>query len=524
MNDATVRIRRFGARHHVADAGARRRALAAQRALLDGELEAALAPLAPAGELLLLRRLVLQVMLDDGASDTANARRWAEAVGTNLQRTLQHARPGELLRFASLQQAELAFVDDVLLGRQERDWAWQRLSLLPAGTPPGTPQRRAALLRLLADEPERGVPLLRALLPTPHWPALLRTLADGELRGLALAVAWRLSPALAAAWRHGDVRAGSVEAAAAAGDLVASAIDTTGPVRSWWWPTRAAAGVGAGDELAEGAGRAERLAWALRLACVLDAPALARCGAAAVDAQWQFWAARALAGGPSAASAAAGGTSTVSGQNAAPTRDDPASTAGPSADHRAGPQVPARPLATSATVPERAASTPSAADAAAFTRCGGLLLLLPLLPACGALALLEDPVLGPAANLPQRLHALALRLGAPGPRDAAALAFGALPLQRDPPPAWEPPATQTEVLDRCRERLLDHLAGRLPQWPASQRLARLLWRDARITVEPGWIDVRFALSDVSTELRRAALDLDPGFLPWLGVVLRFLYE
>ena len=79
-------------------------------------------------------------------------------------------------------------------------------------------------------------------------------------------------------------------------------------------------------------------------------------------------------------------------------------------------------------------------------------------------------------------------------------------------------------LERCRERLLEQLAQRLPQWPASQRLARVLWREARITVEPGWVDVRFALADVSIDLRRAALDLDPGFLPWLGIVLRYVYE
>ena len=34
---------------------------------------------------------------------------------------------------------------------------------------------------------------------------------------------------------------------------------------------------------------------------------------------------------------------------------------------------------------------------------------------------------------------------------------------------------------------------------------------------------RLALSDVSTELRRAGLDLDPGYLPFLGTVVRFVY-
>jgi hypothetical protein len=35
--------------------------------------------------------------------------------------------------------------------------------------------------------------------------------------------------------------------------------------------------------------------------------------------------------------------------------------------------------------------------------------------------------------------------------------------------------------------------------------------------------VRLSLDDVSTDVRRAALDLDPGWIPWLGVVVRFAY-
>ena len=70
----------------------------------------------------------------------------------------------------------------------------------------------------------------------------------------------------------------------------------------------------------------------------------------------------------------------------------------------------------------------------------------------------------------------------------------------------------------------DHLGARLPDWRGPALLSRLLCRDARISADPGWIDVHFALRDVSVDLRRAALDLDPGFLPWLGVVLRYRYE
>jgi len=49
-------------------------------------------------------------------------------------------------------------------------------------------------------------------------------------------------------------------------------------------------------------------------------------------------------------------------------------------------------------------------------------------------------------------------------------------------------------------------------------------RSAEIVADPGWIDVRFSLDEVATEIRRAGLDLDPGYVPWLGVVVRFIYE
>jgi hypothetical protein len=49
-------------------------------------------------------------------------------------------------------------------------------------------------------------------------------------------------------------------------------------------------------------------------------------------------------------------------------------------------------------------------------------------------------------------------------------------------------------------------------------------RRAEIVADPGWIELRFSLDDVSTELRRAGLDLDPGYVSYLGFVLKFAYE
>ena len=49
-------------------------------------------------------------------------------------------------------------------------------------------------------------------------------------------------------------------------------------------------------------------------------------------------------------------------------------------------------------------------------------------------------------------------------------------------------------------------------------------RTAAVEADPGWIDARLSLDEVSIDVRRAGLDLDPGWLAWLGVVVRFVYE
>ena len=159
------------------------------------------------------------------------------------------------------------------------------------------------------------------------------------------------------------------------------------------------------------------------------------------------------------------------------------------------------------------------------TEYGGLLLLTPLLPISGALALLQDTQLWPADALPQTLHALALRLWPLAADDAAALAFCGLPPGAPPPAPLPLNALQESALVEARRCVLRHLALRLPADETEARaIGRVVPRRARISADPGWIDVHFSLRDVSTELRRAALDLDPGFLPWLGLVLRYRYE
>lgn len=201
------------------------------------------------------------------------------------------------------------------------------------------------------------------------------------------------------------------------------------------------------------------------------------------------------------------------------------------------------------------------------TRFGGLLFLLHLVDALGLADRWSDD--GPLAARPLRvaLHGLALALLRDeagftdvADDDPAVLAFAGLrPL--DPPPrtttdAVESPASprppaatarrdeapeaftpeeQAAVAEAAR-RMAEALAERLPEdfaegasqdesrvGPGSALLAGLVARRAEVVADPGWIELRLALEEMDTRVRRAGLDLDPGHVPWLGVVVKFRY-
>jgi len=52
----------------------------------------------------------------------------------------------------------------------------------------------------------------------------------------------------------------------------------------------------------------------------------------------------------------------------------------------------------------------------------------------------------------------------------------------------------------------------------------LIVRPGRIVITPLHLDVFFDPATVDLRIRRAGLDLDPGWVPWLGRVLRFHYR
>ncbi|MFZ5446329.1 MAG: hypothetical protein ACOZQL_40450 [Myxococcota bacterium] len=129
------------------------------------------------------------------------------------------------------------------------------------------------------------------------------------------------------------------------------------------------------------------------------------------------------------------------------------------------------------------------------------------------------------------LHALALRLAPVAPADAAALGLAGLPPDAEPPSEVEPPATDDELaaVEALRGELLvllrrdlERLGASLPKEEA-QLLHRICRRGGRLDFSGRWLEATLSLDEVDTELRRAGLDLDPGWLPWLGAVVRFRY-
>jgi hypothetical protein len=179
----------------------------------------------------------------------------------------------------------------------------------------------------------------------------------------------------------------------------------------------------------------------------------------------------------------------------------------------------------------RAADTVPDVRVVTRTGHGGVLYLVNLLPRVGLIETLSGDEQWSRRGLRWVLHHLSVALAAMEPDDPGALVFAGLAPGARPPSSLQDPPTDVEraaldtlsdTITRALRETLGDLSG-LDARTDRQLLDAVCRRPAQIAAEPGWIEARFSPEDVSLDIRRAGLDRDPEWVPWLGIVLRFVY-
>jgi len=481
--------------------GARLKRLVAEMAATALEPALRRNGLGDSGELCIRRVVVPPLRLDLGLSDARLVEGWADAWAAAIVR--EASRPGhEVLRYGSRAHALADLLAAVGAGDLSRAWAWRRLGLWPADGAVTPGDATGFAQRALLAEPQAAVVVLAHLAAEPaRFSAWLRGASPAFLRALAEA-AWRAAGAPAVAWAELEAAtlAAAPPAAARAGLVARSAI------------ARAASRVLPMDAERSTAATADRtLRTALAVLALAQAePALLR----APIARLASWLA-ALAPAPRRAAEACADEEAARVVDPA-TMKSPVVTPRIDAD-REDAQAPTTAL------PDlrRRGRTAHA----------GVLFLLNLAADLGwPAALLDDAAL--AARSPRWcLHQLAMRWLALSADDPAALAFAGLPPGSPAPDAdAEPPepgerralaalgdAVCRALRRRLRERGLEAMSD-------DRLLAHVCRRHGEIVADPGWLEAHLALADVDIDLRVAGLDLDPGWVPWLGIVVRFVHE
>ena len=167
----------------------------------------------------------------------------------------------------------------------------------------------------------------------------------------------------------------------------------------------------------------------------------------------------------------------------------------------------------------------------AATEAGGLLYLINLATRIGLPDfLLADQRLA-RRGLRWALHQLAMTLLCLDARDPATLCFAGLLPDAVPPDSDDllPNDDELLALAEYRTMIFEGLRASLatfldqPDQPDADLLEFVCRRRAQIFADPGWIEAHFSSADISTEIRHAGLDFDPGWISWLGVVVRFVY-
>ncbi|MER7461307.1 hypothetical protein [Streptomyces sp. NPDC097981] len=532
------------------------------RHAVAGPLETALNRLALPPGRWCLARLDLTLDLDLARPDPALAHDWSEAVAAAIERTVRAGRPaapGGLVHYRHDVELLADAVAGLAAGRRERLWAWRQTGVLRPGDPAPDASPGPALLAALERHPRLaaaavlraaehcGLAALERAWGCPGWQRLAalvtgedrpapeecagpppgpatRALARDLLAGSRLAALVRdsrLRPAepTPAAWAvlvlaEADPAAlHRIPARPGLRGLLADGLRALGGVPVRPGPGRAAQP----RELPEPPDTARPAGPPAGPPPPADAPRAdaARPGAPDPDAPC----ADAAGPGPAPHAPAAGDPAEPAVR--APRHDG--AQAGEQAREQAGEQ-------TREQTGEQAGERPADAADGADTGWAGLVFLLATAAVTGLPdRALDEPALA-ARPLPWVLHTAARAL-APGiaPGDPAALALAGLGPDRAAALLRARPATPREqdavsalAADWARATAARLGDERYAHDPSGAVLA-VARRPGRITAETGWIEVRLAVADTDLAVRRAGLDLDPGWVGWLGAVVRYRY-
>ena len=497
------------------------------RALAHGPLDAAIDAGAYRDEIVCVRTVAVPPLrvTADVTDDELLGWLAAEIAAAVAMAVSDTSEPAACVRYRSRAHAALDVAVSLARGDRRREWAWRQLGLWPD---PGEPAAAAgehvaaalaeapgAVTALLSAAAEAGALAFLASLLGPHR-------LDAVVRAAWIARAYPLpgwNELLGPAAAPDDADFAQVTALLARGALGRELLRGTGLPPQSVAAASAAALLGAEPSLP--------LRPVARVMPLVTAAALV-----------SLERSRQRDDGPS-------GLADPPGGGEAHVAPPPAADA---AGHQPAPTPPIAPARQPAPAP-RSAGAPQTADAApdsaatapargVATEFGGLPYLLHLV---GRGGLPERAARGELAStgLVRLLYEVGLRilgrLVGPGQvpdREDAALACLC---GRAPEAGWPRDigarrlsARVGRVADAEAERLIAALRAAiepsaLAAAPEPDLLAAVCRRRARIVADPGWIDVCLDLAEVSTDVRRSGLDLDPGYLPWLGCVVRFVY-
>jgi hypothetical protein len=462
---------------------------------------------APGGdhEWICIRRVTLATRWAEDANAALALRAWRDAFATGVRRALDTTQQGSVVRYLDRRDA----VSDMFYRAAARDvrraWAWRCMGLLPeALTEPSVREVLSRAVTALAGMPLAIWPTLCRIAlseaSTGAWTALMQSLAPGD---------WDVLLSMCPQTRafHVEVERSSGRAAHATVDqadaCVRALVDWTSAHPWIACDRRASIAVVVAARCAERAGSTSPT----------RVPGVLAAAASIVDA----------------CIAAATTSGTFPGLRAASAR-----ASRPIEDvNRIANFALATPGSASAALAPLSDALPEAPplaadDAPLCSEWAGLAFLLNVVGDCDVVARLAEFNASNAADELSMQHVLqqvaVVHLGVPeGEPGIRALCGG-----------WQPESdvvaptrgTAALFIAACAAALCEGLRARVTDLGRTgdvEVIERVCRRPGRIRFEPGWIEVHMDSRHADVRLRAAALDFDPGFVPFLGCVVRFHY-